>query len=167
MKTLLVLRHGKSSWTDRGRADHDRPLAKRGKRDALRMARLISAHALVPDVVLSSTALRAKDTAERVVAAWRGSAPSVRYDRSLYHAGPDAIVDVLRRVRPPDAGRVMLVGHNPGLEELVEVLAGEAETLPTAALAHITLGIDRWSELRPRVRGMLVNVWCPKELADA
>lgn len=167
MKILLVLRHGKSSWADPGQIDHDRPLKKRGKRDALRVAQLISAHGLVPDVVISSTALRAKDTAERVAAVWQDAARPIRYDRNLYHAGPDAIVDVLRGVRPSTAGTVMIVGHNPGLEELVEVLTGEAETLPTAALAHITLGIDQWDKLRPRVRGMLVNLWCPKELADA
>ena len=163
MKTLLVLRHGKSSWKDPGLADHDRPLNKRGKRDAHKMGQLVKEHKLMPDLVISSPALRAKNTAEAVAAACQ-TAGAIWFDKKLYLAGAATMVEVLRRIRQSVASTVMIVGHNPGSEELVEVLTGAPETLPTAALAQVTLPIDSWSELRPRTRGTLVNLWRPKEL---
>lgn len=163
MKTLLVLRHGKSSRADPDLTDHDRPLKARGKQAAVTMGRLIKAQGLVPDLVISSTACRARDTAERVVAAYQGTGTGLRCDERLYHAGAAAIVDVIRGIRQ-SAGTAMIVGHNPGLEELVEALTGGPETLPTAALARIALPIDAWTDLRLDVRGTLVNLWRSKEL---
>ena len=166
MKTLLVLRHGKSSWADPDLTDHDRPLKKRGKQAAVTMGQLIKAQRLVPDLIIGSTARRARDTAERVVAAYQGTGTGLRCDERLYHAGAAAIVAVLRGIREL-AGTVLIVGHNPGLEELVEALTGGPETLPTAALAHITLPIDAWTDLRLNVRGTLVNLWRPREVGRA
>ena len=132
MKTLLVLRHAKSSWDDPALGDHERPLNKRGRRDAPRMGELVREHGLIPDVVISSDAVRARLTAEAVVEAAR-YAGEILVDHHLYMASPADILSRLRTVREK-AETVMIVGHNPGLEELVAQLTGERPDLPTAAL---------------------------------
>ena len=162
MKTLLVLRHAKSSWDDPGLDDHERPLNKRGRRDAPRMGELVREYGLIPDVVISSDAVRARLTAEAVVEAAR-YAGEIQMDRNLYLAHPADILSVLRTVRE-SAETVMIVGHNPGLEALVEQLTGEPQDLPTAALAQIRLPIDRWRDLKLSTRGTLVGLWRPNEL---
>ena len=164
MKTLLVLRHAKSSWKHPETSDHDRPLNKRGKRDAPRMGRLVAARGLRPDVIVSSTAKRARLTADEV-ARHAGYEGSVQLDRHLYLASPDEIVDVVRGVGG-GARRVMVVGHNPGLEDLVARLAGSPETLPTAALAEIRLSIRTWKNLAVSSAGTLAGMWRPRELPD-
>ena len=164
MKTLLVQRHAKSSWKHSELSDHDRPLNKRGKRDAPRMGRLVAAQGLRPDVVVSSTARRARRTAEEV-ARHAGCEGAVQLDRRLYLASPDEIVDVVRGVAG-NARRVMVVGHNPGLEDLVARLAGRRETLPTAALAALHLSIRSWTELTASTAGALAGPWRPRELPD-
>lgn len=164
MKTLLVQRHAKSSWKHPELSDHDRPLNKRGKRDAPRMGRLVAAQGLRPDVIVSSTARRARRTAEEV-ARHAGCEGAVQLDRRLYLASPDEIVDVVRGVAG-SARRVMVVGHNPGLEDLVARLAGRRETLPTAALAALHLSIRSWAELTASTAGDLAGPWRPRELPD-
>ena len=164
MKTLLVLRHAKSSWKHPETSDHDRPLNKRGKRDAPRMGRLVASQGLRPDVIVSSTAKRARKTADEV-AQHAGYEGAVQLDRRLYLASPDEIVDVVRGTAG-GARRVMVVGHNPGLEDLVARLAKRSETLPTAALAEIRLSIRSWKELKTSSSGTLAGLWRPRELPD-
>lgn len=164
MKTLLVLRHAKSSWNDSALGDHDRPLNTRGQRDAPRMGELVRGQRLTPDVIISSDAVRALLTAEAVAEA-AGYEGEIVLDPLLYLADPDDILEVLRTVGERDAGIVMIVGHNPGLEELVAQLTGEQHDLPTAALAQIVLSIDRWRDLNASTRGTLVGLWRAKELA--
>lgn len=161
-KTLLVLRHAKSSWKDPELVDHDRPLNKRGKRDAPRMGKLLVQRKLRPDLIVSSTAKRARRTVDEVAGhcAYDGA---VQLDRKLYLASPLAIIEVLRRVGG-NAGRVLLVGHNPGLEELVTRLTGRTERLQTAALVQVSLPIPNWKELRLSTEGRLINLWRPREL---
>ena len=163
MKTLLVLRHAKSSWNDSALDDHARPLNERGRRDGPRMGRLVREHRLTPDIIMSSDAVRARRTAEAVAKAAR-YAGEILLDRRLYIASRPGIVAVLRTVRETKAGTVMIVGHNPGLEELVTQLTGEQQDLPTAALAQIGLPIDRWRDLKMSTRGTLLGLWRPKEL---
>jgi phosphohistidine phosphatase len=163
MKTLLVLRHAKSSWNEGGLADHDRPLNDRGERDAPRVGVRVRKHGLTPDTIISSDAVRARLTAEAVAEA-AGYAGEIRLEPLLYHAAPDDILVVLRAAPEPNADTVMIVGHNPGLEGLVARLTGEAQDLPTAALAHIVLPIDRWRDLDGSTSGTLVDLWRPKEL---
>ena len=163
MKTLLVLRHAKSSWNDTSLDDHERPLNKRGRRDGPRMGELVLEHRLTPDVIMSSDAVRARLTAEAVAEAAR-YAGEILLDRRLYLASPSGILAVLRTVREASAGTVMIVGHNPGLEELVAQLTGEQQDLPTAALAQIGLPIDRWPDLKVSSRGILLGLWRAKEL---
>ena len=163
MKTLLVLRHAKSSWSDPALDDHERPLNARGRRDAPRMGALVREHGLIPDVVISSDAVRARLTAEAVVEAARYGG-EIRLDPRLYMAGPADILSLLRTVGEK-AETMMIVGHNPGLEELVAQLTGAWQDLPTAALAQIVLPIDQWRDLTLSTRGTLVGHWRPKELA--
>ena len=162
MKTLLVLRHAKSSWNDPELDDHARPLNKRGRRDGPRMGELMRKYGLMPDIVISSDAVRAQLTADAVAEAAR-YAGEVLLDPRLYMASPADILSLLRTVRE-NAETVMIIGHNPGLEELVEQLTGERQDLPTAALAHIVLEIDQWRDLKLSTRGTLLGHWRPKEL---
>lgn len=162
MRSLLVLRHAKSSWKNPDLADHDRPLNKRGKRDAPRMGQLVRDQRLVPDLILSSTALRARTTALMVAEAVEHGC-EVRLLRDLYLADPS---DYLRELAtlPDRYGSVMVVGHNPGLEDLVETLTGTHEVLPTAALVWIELPIDRWEQIDTMPFARLRSSWRPKEL---
>lgn len=162
MKTLLILRHAKSSWKDAGLLDHDRPLNKRGKRDTPRVGRLILQQRLVPDLIVSSTAKRARGTAKRVAKAC-GYTGEIQMTPQFYHAPAGIYIEVLNHL-PDDYSRVMVIGHNPGMEELVARL-GRACTMPTAALANVSLPIDRWSELDGATEGKLVGVWYPRELS--
>ena len=162
MKTLLVLRHAKSSWSDPALDDHERPLNQRGRRDAPRMGELLRQYGLIPDMVISSDAMRARLTAEAVAEA-ACYAGEILLNRRLYMASPADILSVLR-TGPTNAETVMIVGHNPGLEELVEQLTGEQQDLPTAALAQIVLPIDKWRDLKLSIRGTLSGLWRPKDL---
>jgi phosphohistidine phosphatase len=163
MKTLLVLRHAKSSWNEPGVEDHERSLNARGRRDARRMGDLVREQGLIPDVIISSDALRARLTAEAVAEAARYPGEIV-FDHRLYLASPADIVAVLRTVPETNAETVMIVGHNPGFEQLVAQLTREQQDFPTAAVAQIALPIDRWDDVEASTRGALVELWRPKEL---
>ena len=162
MKTLLVLRHAKSSWKDDSLADHDRPLNKRGKQEAPIMGKLIRDMDLVPDLIFSSTAKRARSTVELVVEE-SGYEGDVVYSRELYAADSEATIKSLSELAD-EYDRVMVVGHNPGLEQLVEELTGEYQPLSTASLALVQLPIQSWAELLGEDKGKLENIWRPKEL---
>ena len=126
------------------------------------MGELLREHGLIPDVVLSSDAVRARLTAEAVATAAR-YAGELLLDPRLYLASPADILSLLPTVRE-SAETVMIVGHNPGLEQLVEQLTGKRPDLPTATLAQIDLPIDQWRDLKLTTRGTLVDLWRPKEL---
>ena len=119
-------------------------------------------YGLMPDIVISSDAVRAQLTADAVAEAAR-YAGEILLDPRLYMASPADILSLLRTVSE-NAETVMILGHNPGLEELVEHLTGERQDLPTAALAHIVLEIDQWRDLTLSTRGTLLGHWRPKEL---
>jgi phosphohistidine phosphatase len=164
MKTLLVLRHGKSSWSDPTLADFDRPLKKRGERDAPRMGRLAADIGLVPDLIATSAAERAIRTAELFAAA-AGFDGEMLVTEELYAADPEQYARVLRTHGDPSEV-VMVVGHNPGLEALLEETSGKWQRMPTAALAQIRLPIESWSEFVLPAPGSLVGLWRPKELTE-
>lgn len=163
MKTLLILRHAKSSWDEPNLPDHDRPLTERGKRDADRIGSLLLEHKLVPDLIVSSTAKRARKTASKVAKAC-GAVEEVQTTSRLYEAYPSQFIEVLREVEDTYA-TVLVVAHNPGLEGLVWHLTGQQEAMPTAALAQVALDIDRWQDLAVPPGGRLVQLWRPKEMA--
>lgn len=163
MKTFMVMRHAKSSWSNAALSDHNRPLNDRGKQDAPRMGRLLVNEDLVPDAIVASTAVRAADTADLVALA-AGFEGEIVYSRQLYHAGPEAYL-AMARTLPETTARVLMIGHNPGLEELVEDLSGHAERMPTAALAVFQVRIDHWSDLSAESTFELANLWVPKALS--
>jgi phosphohistidine phosphatase len=162
MKTLLILRHAKSDWGNSRLADYDRPLNERGKGDAPRMGQLLRDEELVPDLIITSSAERAQTTAELAAIA-SGYENEITYTRRLYHAAPDAYIELLQEMGG-DHACVMVVGHNPGIAYLVELLTGADEPMPTAALAQVELPINQWTELDESTEGKLVNVWIPREL---
>lgn len=162
MKTLLLLRHAKSSWSGDGVTDFDRLLNERGQKDAPRMGELLARQELVPDLIITSAAKRAAATAKRVAAA-AGYEGEIRRSEQLYLAEPEDYITVARQV-DDQVNCLLLVGHNPGIEELVEELGGQAERMPTAALAFFRLPIDHWADLKPEQKYELVQVWRPREL---
>jgi phosphohistidine phosphatase len=151
MKHVYLLRHAKSSWDDASLADFDRPLAERGVSAAARMGEYMKNEALVPDAVLTSGAKRALET-------WEGVRPLLgdpvsRVEDNLYMASPDLIFSWLRML-PDEVASVLLVGHNPGFEELALRLAGDGKKkalkrmrkkYPTTALAVLRFDVDQWS----------------------
>jgi phosphohistidine phosphatase len=163
MRSLLVLRHAKSDWHDPDLDDRDRPLNKRGTKDAGRMGLLIKEENLQPDLIITSTARRARQTVEGLVAAseYQGF---VLTEANFYLAAPAAFITVLRAMTH-DPQRVMVVGHNPGLEKLVESLSGASTTMPTATLVAIDLPLSAWRELDESTKGELQGIWRPRELS--
>jgi phosphohistidine phosphatase len=157
------MRHAKSSWKHDNLSDHDRPLNKRGMGDAPRMGRLLREKRLFPEVIMSSTALRAKTTAEKIASSipFEGA---VEFDSNLYLADSDTIVDVARHAHV-GAGPLLIIAHNPGLEGLIMQVTKRDEQLPTAGIAHIRLPIDRWHAFRVYTCGDLVDLWYPKGIA--
>lgn len=162
MKTLLILRHAKSSWKYDDLADHDRPLKKRGEQAAALMGELIRKHDLTPQRIIASTAKRALTTAKLVAEACHYEGRIIA-TRAFYGAGPEDFVEVLRTLDDADE-RVMIIGHNPDLEMFLESLTGAMESLPTAALAQVALPIDAWKELEEDTPGKLVHFWAPSTL---
>ncbi|MFN2115880.1 MAG: SixA phosphatase family protein [Anaerolineae bacterium] len=166
MRKLVLLRHGKSSWSDEGLADHDRPLKERGLRDAPRMGALAAELDIVPELIISSSAERAVRTAE-LFAEGAGFEGEIVITEMLYGASPDDYVAALGALAGGE-GTVMLVGHNPALEELLELLVGSWERLPTAAVAVVELPWAHWGHGADDAEGAgrLAGVWRPRELAD-
>lgn len=162
MKELLLLRHAKSSWKTAGLSDHDRPLNARGKRDASRVGQLLRDEQLQPDLILSSTAKRARKTAKKVA---RASGLEVRIELldDLYHSGTSVHIQLLGE-QSADSECIMIVAHNPGLEATLETLVGQYQRLPTSALAHLTLPIIQWSELDHDTAATLNDLWLPREI---
>ncbi len=150
MKQLHVLRHAKSGHDDPTLSDHDRPLKKRGRNDARLMGRVLGANGLSPDLIVSSPARRALDTA-RIVAKQLGYDPQeVQTDRRLYLADIDDVMSVIRELNDA-ADHVLLCGHNPGLFELALFLgADDLDGLPTAACYRIDFAVDSWAAVMPR-----------------
>ncbi len=160
MKTLLVLRHGKSSWSDPALADHDRPLKKRGRRAAKRIGELLAELDLLPDLVTTSSARRAHDTARRVVAA-AGCEPRFVVTRELYGSGVSGHLRVVASHARESDRVVMIVGHNPDLEALVGRLTGATVRLKTAFLAVVELPLEEWPRLAG-ARGRLQRLLEPE-----
>jgi phosphohistidine phosphatase len=159
MKTLYVLRHGQAAPEGQSGDDHERELTPRGQAEALRAARHLSERARSPSLILSSSAVRARQTAEQCVAALPGP-PQLTILDTLYLAEPPSYLAALAARAEPHAS-ALLVGHNPGLEALIYVLTDRSEHLATASLVEIALGIAGWSELSEVGPGFgrLVNVF--------
>ncbi len=138
---LHLMRHAKSDWGDPGLDDHDRPLNSRGKRVRLLVAEHVKGWPV--ELVACSTAKRARATAKPIVAAL--GCP-VRYEDALYEQGVRGALSVIRAL-PPGTREVLVVGHNPTLEELTDLLCGGSPPFPTAALATIALTPGQWADV--------------------
>ncbi|MEV5987607.1 histidine phosphatase family protein [Streptomyces sp. NPDC052051] len=155
-RRLVVLRHAKSAWPD-GVDDHERPLAPRGRRDAPAAGRALAEAGCLPDLVLCSTAVRARQTWELAAAQWDTPPPPVRLEPQLYAADVPDLLQAARAV-PAQVGTLLVIGHNPGLEELVLTLAGRAvgdalrrvrTKFPTSAIAVLAWQGGGWDSLAP------------------
>lgn len=160
MKTLFVLRHAKSSWDYPHLSDFERPLNGRGKKTAPFMGKLMRSRDLVPEVVISSPAERAKQTAKLVKDAGQFEA-EILFDQRIYEAGSNNLLYIIGEIAD-EYDAAMIVGHNPGFEGIVRILAGEYRRMPTAALAVIELDIESWSTIKPDC-GSLREILIPKE----
>ncbi|MEZ5990689.1 MAG: histidine phosphatase family protein [Planctomycetota bacterium] len=160
MKKLLLIRHAKSDWSHRGRDDHDRPLNERGRHDAPMMARRLADKDVEPDLLLTSTARRARKTAQRFRETLELAEVPLHEDGRLYLAEPDQMLEVLRGL-PGSRSCVAVFGHNPGISELVELLTGaDLGDMPTCAVAIMEFDGD-FAELAPG-RCELVDYDFPK-----
>jgi phosphohistidine phosphatase len=151
-RELLILRHAKSDWDSGARTDFDRPLAKRGRKDAPRVGRWLKEQGLIPDHVVSSPAERAKQTVIGVCEQMNISPENINWDSRIYHASSGALLDVLNE-SPAEARRVLIAGHNPGLEILLQNLCANEvpipedwKLMPTAAVAHLEI-LSSWQDL--------------------
>jgi phosphohistidine phosphatase len=165
MKTLLILRHAKSSWKFPDLTDHDRPLNSRGKRDAPLIGNKLAKEGLVPDVIITSSAIRAQATAKKVAKA-SGYQGEIAIESSLYGGGPQTYLKIVRN-QLDRHNKILLVGHNPDVEQLLDILTGTEVIMPTCALAHVSLILERWLDLNNNTKGRLLKVWRPKELITA
>ncbi|MFE4962962.1 SixA phosphatase family protein [Streptomyces sp. NPDC056660] len=171
LRRLVVLRHAKSAWPA-GVPDQLRPLAARGRRDAPAAGRALAASDCLPDLAVCSTAVRARQTWDLASAQW-GTPPPVRHDHRVYAAGVPDLLEVVREA-PAEVETLLLVGHNPGLEELVLELAGDGldDTLeqvrrkfPTSAIAVLAWHGTRWAALGPGT-ALLTEVTVPRGKKD-
>lgn len=168
MKILTLLRHAKSGWDDPDTRDHDRPLNPRGRRAAQAVGREMKAQDLAFDLVLASPARRVQETLEEVAAACGPLRP--RFDERLYLAAVPTLLGIVRET-PDEVGRLLLLGHNPGLEEIALLLSRPGGPLrpeveikyPTGTLVEIELPIDRWPDLREG-EGTIVRLIRPRDL---
>ena len=163
MRILYLLRHAKSSWNDATLRDFDRPLKKRGRDAAERIGQRIAAETLNNPLVVCSPAVRTRETAEIVL----GSANlqvEPRFDERIYEASLRELVQIVIEI-PDDREVAIMIGHNPGFEELLSLLTGDHRRMPTCALAKLTFGDVSWIDVRAG-EGSLE--WCiaPKELPD-
>ncbi|MCB0795673.1 MAG: histidine phosphatase family protein [Flavobacteriales bacterium] len=146
MRTLYITRHAKSSWDDLGIRDHDRPLNDRGERDLPLMARRFAERRESLDLMVSSTAVRARSTATGFAHELAVPQEQILLRPALYLATVDGWLEVLAAL-PNDATQVMCFGHNPGSSDLVWTLTGEQIDLPTCATVRIDLDVDEWAAI--------------------
>ncbi len=146
MKTLFLIRHAKSSWDDTSLADRDRPLNDRGKRDAPKMGERLAKRDVSPDLILSSPAVRALETAEIIAKKLDYRRKDIVVDDRLYAVAADDLLDVIHKL-DDKLRRVMLFGHNPELTELAHRLSGKISHLPTCAVAEFRFDAKSWSKI--------------------
>ncbi len=162
MKTLLLMRHAEASWERPGLTDHERPLHKRGRKDAKLIAKVMDANHLFPNLILSSTARRAVETVE-ILAENLGYTNEIIYSDALYMAEPDDFIGTLQKLGD-EIDNVLIVAHNPGLETFLQIIVGEIAPMPTGTLGHLVLNLEGWREISFDTMGKLADCWTPKTL---
>jgi phosphohistidine phosphatase len=161
-RQLILMRHAKSDWGDHSLSDHERPLNGRGRRDSPRMAQWLSEIDMVPDVVLSSSSVRTRETVALMVEQWSVE-PVLSFSDNLYHSSAESILAVIRS-DACDARRLMVVAHNPGMAHLVSSLSNRLIEMPTAAIAIFQLQLTDWTHLGPGTPIELIQHMRPKAL---
>jgi phosphohistidine phosphatase len=150
MKTLYLIRHAKSSWDNPDLSDFDRPLNKRGEKDAPTMAKRLKEKQLTPDFMITSPAVRALDTCIAFAKILGYDKAKIKTDKRLYHASEDQILTVIRELKEHERDEeevVFLFGHNPGLTEFANSLLNEyIDNIPTCGIVKATLQIERWKD---------------------
>ena len=164
MRTLFILRHAKSSWKNKELADFERPLNSRGRKAAETMGAFLKREKVNPDLILSSSAVRARETVDILLRSAKAKS-DLRFDERIYEAPATTLLEVISEI-DKDAESVLIVGHNPGLEELVTLLTGQVQTMPTAALAKISFKTSNWTNAGTK-SGTLEWLVRPKELERA
>ncbi len=168
----MLLRHAKSSWDDPLLDDFDRPLAKRGRKAAKQAGQWLKRHGVAPALILCSASARTRETLDLVLPALR-SEPQIAYERRLYLADADDLLARLQEIAD-EVPSVLLIGHNPGMQDLALALAPTrmrrerrrlAEKFPTAAVAWFRSGAKSWSDIRPN-ETELVAYMRPADLKD-
>jgi len=162
MKTLWLLRHAKSSWSDATLDDHERPLNNRGQKAAEAVGKFMNRTKLRPEMVLCSTALRARQTIE-IISDLAAFDLEVHYRPSLYLCGRRCLIEHITALAET-LSAVMMVGHNPGFEDLLAYLSGTENFMPTAAFAEMKFAADNWQEVKNRRSGNLQWFITPKDL---
>jgi phosphohistidine phosphatase len=164
VKRLSLVRHAKSSWKDAGLSDFERPLNARGERDAPRMGARLAAAGFRPDRLVSSPALRARETALHLAAEIGYPQGEIVFEPELYDASPDALLAVIRAL-PAGARHVALVAHNPGLTDLSNRLCDvHIDNIPTTGVVQMELAVEAWDRVEPRC-GRLLDFDYPKRQA--
>lgn len=161
-RQLILMRHAKSDWTSESLSDHDRPLNRRGRRDAPKMAAWLADQNRVPNVILISTSIRTKETVALMIDQWKQE-PITIFTEQLYQASPEEIVRAIH-VDGKVAGRLMVVAHNPGMTGLVSQFAGEFREMATAAVAVFQSDLESWDQLRMATPMQLIAMMRPKQL---
>lgn len=166
-KILLMLRHAKSSWKNKKLEDYDRPLNKRGKSEAIKMGKYLKEMAILPNLIITSSALRAIETT-KYVCKHAGYENLIEVDSSLYGSDIDNYISVISAAfKTKD--RVLIIGHNPALEELVSLITNKIMILPTCTLVQINLILknqDSFS-LHDIATSEIVNTWRPKDTIES
>lgn len=161
MKRISLLRHAKSSWDHPGLADFDRPLNQRGRRDAPEMGRRFKARGQIPDLIISSPALRAITTARMAAREMGFPEGNIIEEHALYHASASRILAVVQSLESY-AEHLMLIGHNPGFNDLANRLSeARIDNLPTAAVFCVDFDVEDWSDIGTG-QGRFAYFDCPK-----
>lgn len=145
-KTLYLVRHAKSSWTDMSLGDFNRPLNKRGLRDAPEMGKRLKDRKIMPGIILCSPAQRARQTAGLLFKDMGGSMDTIQFDEQIYEASADTLMDLIRNL-PDNSASAMIIGHNPSMGWLANQLAdSHMDRMPTCAIATLELETSHWRD---------------------
>ncbi|MBF0489880.1 MAG: histidine phosphatase family protein [Candidatus Omnitrophica bacterium] len=162
MKTLLLLRHAKSSWDSPELFDFDRPLNKRGLKQAPLMGQFMAKENLLPNLIITSTAKRATETTELLVkhSHYKGN---LQTEEKIYQASVETLLKIIKNA-PDKTNTLLIIGHNPGLELLAQALIHQSLMLKTCTLVKINLSVKKWKDIEPKEKATLEYIWKADEL---
>lgn len=166
MKKLIIVRHAKSSWDFPELSDYDRPLNRRGKKNAPEMGRRLASRGILPDMIISSPAKRAAATAKRIAMEIGYSIKDIKKEPLFYHGSMNDIINVVKS-SSNKISTLMIFGHNPDLTSVTNSLTGsDIYNIPTCGIAEIDFDISAWNEIEKNI-GTLVNFDYPKKVLSA